>query len=203
MKLKSAFNCASCYSEKSLNYNTELGVRVCCNCGASKEGKYFGQAAIDANIREVDEHIVATREQAPWPPNQKGSLVDQMKKRQEKTQKEKEAEDAFFADAPIVTNSRGGQQSEKKYRMDLVPPQALLRVAYVLWYGAKRYPENNWRKLSQAEHLNSMEVHIQQLKAGDVGEDHAGHLATRALFFLEQYMEDEMAGCIHDYRKER
>lgn len=204
MKMRTASNCSHCYTEKSLNYNLNLDKWVCNVCGTDKPGDYFGREAIDANLKEVNEYIQATRDfSVAWPPNQKGSLVDQMKERQEKTQKEQEAENAFFADAPIVTNSRGGKQSEKKYRMDLVPPLALLRVAYVLWYGAKRYPENNWRKLSQAEHLNSMEVHIQQLKSGDESEDHAGHLATRALFFLEQYMEDEMRGETYDYRKER
>lgn len=41
----------------------------------------------------------------------------------------------------------------EKPRLDLVPSQAILGIAEVLTFGAKKYAENNWRKGFEAKRL--------------------------------------------------
>ena len=88
-------------------------------------------------------------------------------------------------DAPISVNEQGGKQSLSPYRVDLMPPVALLKVAEVLAIGAKRYAPNNWRKIPVEDHLNHMLVHAFAMLAGDESDDHVGHMACRAMMAAE------------------
>lgn len=91
-------------------------------------------------------------------------------------------------DAPIVTNEQGGQQSHTPYRADLMPPLALLKVSEVLAIGAKRYAPNNWKKIPPEDHLNHMIIHAYAHLAGDVSDDHVGHMACRAMMAAEMFL---------------
>lgn len=88
-------------------------------------------------------------------------------------------------DAPTVTNQNGGKQSSSPYRMDLLPPKALLEIAKVLKHGADKYGADNWRQIVVADHLNHALVHIHAFLAGDSQDDHLEHAACRMLFALE------------------
>lgn len=88
-------------------------------------------------------------------------------------------------DAPVVTNAQGGKQSDSPYRCDLLPPEAVLKVARVLKHGADKYGPNNWRKLSENDHLNHAIAHIFARLAGDTQDDHLEHAACRLLMALE------------------
>ena len=101
-----------------------------------------------------------------------------------------------FGGKEIVSNANGGQQSKAEGRFDLVPGEAIIRMAKIVEYGAQRYPKNNWRRITMAEHLNHAEQHIQLLKAGDTSEDHLGHALTRLAFAVA--MEDPS----YDFRAE-
>ena len=86
---------------------------------------------------------------------------------------------------PIVSNSKGGKQSATPYAMHLVPPTAILEVAKVLEYGAKRYGANNWRDVDIDDHLNHVLAHIYAYLAGDDSDNHLSHAACRILFAVE------------------
>lgn len=88
-------------------------------------------------------------------------------------------------DAPTTENEQGGKQSDSPYRCDLLPSTALLKIANVLKQGAKKYGENNWRRITQKEHLNHAITHLLAFMAGDRQDDHVSHAACRALFAME------------------
>jgi hypothetical protein len=66
---------------------------------------------------------------------------------------------------------------------------AMFALARVLDYGAKKYGENNWRKIPLREHINRVISHayaaLAELNGTDLGEDHDNHIDhmfTRAMF---------------------
>lgn len=88
-------------------------------------------------------------------------------------------------DAPVVVSDQGGKHSDSPYRLDVVPPKALLAVSAVLKEGLEKYGLDNWRGISQREHLNHALVHIYAHLAGDQSDSHLTHAACRLLFALE------------------
>lgn len=88
-------------------------------------------------------------------------------------------------DAPIHTNEQGGQQSKIEGRFDLIPPVAMLELAKIMAYGARRYAPNNWRKIPLDDHVNHMLMHLFAYVAGDRQDDHLGHALARAAMAVE------------------
>jgi hypothetical protein len=88
-------------------------------------------------------------------------------------------------DAPIDTNEHGGQQSKIEGRFDLIPPIAMLELAKIMEYGAKRYAPNNWRKIPLEDHINHMLMHLFAYNGGDRQDDHLGHALARAAMAVE------------------
>ena len=88
-------------------------------------------------------------------------------------------------DAPVVQTDKGGLHSDTPYRLDAVPPKALLAVASVLKIGAEKYGFDNWRRIAKAEHINHALVHVYAHLAGDQSDDHLTHATCRLLFALE------------------
>ena len=85
-------------------------------------------------------------------------------------------------DAPTITNEQGGRQSHLPYRFDLIDPQAIFTLAEVLYQGAERHGEDNWRKIPVRDHLNHALAHIYAYMAGDTQDDHLGHAFCRMMF---------------------
>ena len=87
--------------------------------------------------------------------------------------------------------NEGLKYDAEKPRMDLLPFEALEAVAEVLTYGAKKYAENNWRRVGCAEsrYTAALLRHICAMRCGEKldaesGLLHAAHMATNALFIL-------------------
>lgn len=99
-------------------------------------------------------------------------------------------------DQPTDTNAAGGKQSSTPYRLDLIPPLAILAEAEVLAIGAKKYGENNWKKIFIQDHINHILQHAYAYLAGDRSDKHLANLACRAHFALELEEEyyQKMAG---------
>lgn len=85
-----------------------------------------------------------------------------------------------------------GQKCDgEKPRMDLLPFDALEKVAEVLTFGARKYAANNWQKVKHAESRYTAAL-LRHLVAAQRGEktdpesglSHAAHMATNALFIL-------------------
>lgn len=79
-----------------------------------------------------------------------------------------------------------------KPRMSLVPPKAILEVAKVLTYGAKKYSAENWRKVPEAHqrYLDAALRHINQYHQGQIidnetGINHLAHAICSLLFIVE------------------
>lgn len=67
---------------------------------------------------------------------------------------------------------------ENKGRYDLIPPEALKRLALVYERGAKKYGENNWQKgINLSRYIDSAIRHIYNYMEGDKEEDHLAHAA--------------------------
>lgn len=97
------------------------------------------------------------------------------------------------ADAPIVTNAAGGQQSKSAYAFHMMDYGALFALAKVLQYGAERYARDNWRKIPAEEHYNHMIIHSLAWLSGDRQDDHLGHMFCRAMMFYATAADEEKA----------
>ncbi len=95
---------------------------------------------------------------------------------------------AVGPDTPTVTNDRGAKQSAMTYRLDLMPPLALLAVGKVLKDGSTKYGIDNWHGISLADHLNHALVHVYAYLAGDTQDDHLEHAACRMLMAVENVL---------------
>lgn len=91
-------------------------------------------------------------------------------------------------DAPITTNERGGSQSFLPCRFDLIDAAAERRLAEILHYGAAKYGDNNWRKISTDDHINHALNHINAHRAGDQTDDHPGHAYCRMMMALAVHL---------------
>jgi len=94
-------------------------------------------------------------------------------------------------DAPTTVNERGGKQSALGYRFDLIDPQTLFTLASILYEGAIKYGEWNWRRLTVEDNLNHALAHIYAYLASDKQDAHLGHAFTRLMFALSLALRPE------------
>ena len=89
-------------------------------------------------------------------------------------------------DAPVVTNSSGGKQSDTPYGFHLLPISSVFAAAEVAKYGADKYgetfEERNYTKIPVEEHINHCIQHLYAYLSGDTQDDHLGHAILRAMF---------------------
>lgn len=85
-------------------------------------------------------------------------------------------------DAPMETNEQGGSQSKIPVRFDLIDANAMFKMAQVLDQGARKYGEDNWRKIPVNQHLNHLLMHVYAYLAGDKTDEHLSHILCRATF---------------------
>ncbi len=87
-------------------------------------------------------------------------------------------------DTPMHTNAEGASQSDIPYRFDLMDAPSMFAMAKVLYKGAEKYGEDNWRNLTIEDNLNHMIAHAYAYLAGDMSERHLEHVMCRAMFAL-------------------
>jgi hypothetical protein len=78
-------------------------------------------------------------------------------------------------------SKNGGKHSRLEYRFDLIDPGAIFKLAGVLHEGSLKYSDENWRSVTQKEHLNHTLCHIFAHLAGDSQEDHLVHALCRIM----------------------
>ena len=73
--------------------------------------------------------------------------------------------------------------------MDLLPFDALERIAHILSYGAEKYSENSWRNIPEAKkrYAAAMLRHFSKHMQGEIvdpesGHTHIDHMACNAMF---------------------
>ena len=83
-----------------------------------------------------------------------------------------------------------------KLRYDLVPPKALLWLATVLTFGAKKYAPDNWRTVPEARtrYYAALMRHIESWRMGEfldeeTGYPHLAHALCCLVFLLELHGE--------------
>lgn len=85
-------------------------------------------------------------------------------------------------EVPTVVNKNGGKQSALNYRFDLFDPLVIFNVSEILYEGAEKYGEWNWRRISVEENVNHALSHVFAYMAGDEQDDHIGHAICRLMF---------------------
>ena len=99
---------------------------------------------------------------------------------------------ALSNDAPPSVNEQGGKQHHRPYRMQAIPPKAILEVGKVRYIGYNDlgYEDDNYKLISREEHVGRALTHIFAWLAGDKSNDHLSHGCTRLLFALEMELEE-------------
>lgn len=88
------------------------------------------------------------------------------------------------------TTMEGKKFDQDKPRMDLLPMDALLEIAKVLTFGAKKYGDRNWelgidpQRLRAAQMRHDAATELGELTDAESGLSHAAHKATDALMEL-------------------
>lgn len=99
---------------------------------------------------------------------------------------------------------------QEKEPLGLIPPEALLEIARVLGFGAKKYGVNNWRQdgknTSWLRTYSSIQRHLNAWHAGqdldpESGESHLSHAATQLMILMVHQMENPQ--CDDRYKKEQ
>jgi hypothetical protein len=98
--------------------------------------------------------------------------------------------DGVGPDAPTVENERGGKQSLKRWRFDLIDAPSIFVLGRILDAGAEKYGIDNWRKIETESHLNAVIMHVYAYFAGDKSDDHLGHAFCRMMFALGVALPD-------------
>ena len=82
---------------------------------------------------------------------------------------------------------RSGDSKFLFWAMDILEPDRRLqicKIGKVLKEGAEKYAPNNWRLISQEEHINHALIHIMALSMGDTQDDHLDHALCRLMMSL-------------------
>lgn len=100
---------------------------------------------------------------------------------------------ALSNDAPPSVNEQGGKQHHRPYRMQAIPPKAILEVGKVRYIGYNDlgYEDDNYKLISKEEHIGRALTHLFAYLSGDDSNDHLSHAACRVLFALEMEVESK------------
>ena len=95
--------------------------------------------------------------------------------------------------APPSVNDQGGKQHKRPYRMQAIPPKAIMEVGKVRYIGFNDlgYEDDNYKRIDKKEHIGRALLHLFAYLAGDNSNDHLSHAACRILFALEMELDDE------------
>jgi hypothetical protein len=88
----------------------------------------------------------------------------------------------------LKSDTPGTKKDQDKSRMDLIDPDFLEDIGYVMGFGAQKYAAHNWRNGIAVSRLVSAAFrHLAAINRGEeidpeTGKPHAAHLACNAMF---------------------
>ena len=75
-----------------------------------------------------------------------------------------------------IGNGVQREESSRHVRYDLIPPEAIIALAEVLYEGSKKYGDRNWEKGIPVQNcLDHCLGHLMQYQLGDTAEPHLKH----------------------------
>ena len=90
----------------------------------------------------------------------------------------------------LVIGKDGGKKYDSdKPRWELLPLDAIEQVVKIMTFGAKKYEDNNWKKVEPDRYIGAMLRHLCAHTKGemldqDSGFSHLAHLTCNAVFLL-------------------
>jgi len=91
--------------------------------------------------------------------------------------------------------SEGVKYDGGKLRMELIPPEAIEALAEVITYGANKYSDDNWKKVSKDRYIGALMRHLNAYRKGELYDDESGlthiaHILTNAAFLVYKEEND-------------
>lgn len=93
-----------------------------------------------------------------------------------------------------VTNGDGGRQSKLEFAVGSADPLAVLAMAKVQAEGDAKYGKDNWRLISEDDHLSHAMLHIVMHQVGDGDEAHLAHALTRVHMAMAKHLRPDYYG---------
>ena len=85
----------------------------------------------------------------------------------------------------------GVKYDSEKLRYDLLPPECIREIVEILTLGAKKYEDENWKKVDNAKdrYYAALMRHLEAWREGEKidresGKRHLAHMASNAIFLL-------------------
>lgn len=93
-----------------------------------------------------------------------------------------------------VVNGAGGRQSRLDFAVGSADPFATLAQAKIQAEGDTKYGKDNWRLISEEDHIAHALTHLTLHLAGDNDEAHLAHALTRVHMAMAKYIRPDFYG---------
>ena len=103
--------------------------------------------------------------------------------------------DYYYKSRFKVVYEGGVKYDSGKLRMELIPPEAIEALAKVITYGANKYSDDNWKKVSKDRYIGALMRHLNAYRKGELYDDESGlthmaHILTNAAFLVYKEEND-------------
>lgn len=97
-------------------------------------------------------------------------------------------------DAPMTVTPGGGKHSLIEAAWTQLDGPALNTIAEVLYQGSQKYGKDNWRAISEDDHINHVLMHLFAHVSGDRSDEHLAHAFTRMMMAVAVHLRPDYLG---------